>query len=216
MAATHIGCLVDIPARSLNWLKNADLLIFEEDRPAKQVLKAAKVQRDYLKFNEHYQKETLEKLKECLQKQGIALYMSDQGTPNLADPGKALLNIAYQLNAQVVVIPGPSSITAAIAACPFDLSQFSFAGFLPRIPAEREQRLSELRQRREALVIMDTPYRLKALLAACKAVFPNNHRAFLAIDITGENEEYIAGSFTALQKKAENVTKLNFVLIVEG
>ena len=45
--------------------------------------------------------------------------MSDQGVPTLADPGKHLLDIANELEAETFVIPGPSSITSALAACHF-------------------------------------------------------------------------------------------------
>ena len=57
MASNHIGRPEDIPQRALIALK-ADLVIFEEDKPA-TTLKAAGIHRDYLKFNEHHQQEFL-------------------------------------------------------------------------------------------------------------------------------------------------------------
>lgn len=64
---------------------------------------------------------------------------------------------------------------------------------------------------------MDTPYRLKATLGECAAAFRQNRKAFIALDISGDEEQYFIGTFKQLQQKLENVgKKLNFVLIVEA
>ena len=68
MASNHIGCTDDIPNRALETLKTADLVVFEEDRPARQTLKAAGIRRDYLKFNEHHQMQTLDEVAEALKR----------------------------------------------------------------------------------------------------------------------------------------------------
>ena len=83
MASNHIGCTDDIPNRALETLKTADLVLFEEDRPARQTLKAAGIRRDYLKFNEHHQMQTLDEVAEALKKGRTVIYMSDQGSPAL-------------------------------------------------------------------------------------------------------------------------------------
>lgn len=215
MLATHIGRPEDMPRRALAALQSADLLIFEEDRPARSALKSAQVQREYLKFSEHQQKETLSQLRQCLLAGKTATYMSDQGCPTLSDPGGPLLQVAYELKAQIQVVPGPSSLTAAMMACPFALTQFYFAGFLPRDPGQRLEELKALAQRREALIFMDTPYRLGALLSACQQSM-EKRRGFLAVDITGEAESYLLGSFSQLQKKVATLGKKNFVLIIEA
>lgn len=217
MAATHLGDPRDLPSRSLEALKSADLLIFEEDRPARSFLKAAGIHRDYLKYSEHGQKDTVAACRQALKAGQSVLYMSDQGTPGLSDPGRDLLAVAYELEAKVSVIPGPSSITAAISVCPFDCWAFHFLGFLPRETPTRMAALRAAAAFSRPLVIMDVPYRLKALLAACEQVFGKSRRGFLALDISGTAEDFWLGSFETLQKKAEQLAeKLNFVLIVDG
>ena len=218
MLSNHIGHEQDIPARSLIALSTADLLVFEEDRPARLALKAAKVHREYLKFSEHIQKETLEQVHNFLKKGKTVAYMSDQGCPTLADPGRPLLQLAYQLNASIKVVPGPSSITAAMSACPFDFSSYIYAGFLPRQSDQRMAKLKQYAALGQALVILDTPYRLKALLSACKEVFPKKRQGFLALDISGENEAYFSSPLSSLESQVSHLLqkKLNFVMIVEG
>jgi 16S rRNA C1402 (ribose-2'-O) methylase RsmI len=77
--------------------------------------------------------------------------------------------------------------------------------------------LAKSSKEKSPLVILDTPYRLKQILESCSRIFPKGRLAFLAMDITGEQETYIAGTFKKLlQKKTLIEKKLNFVLIVSG
>lgn len=215
MLASHIGCPEDIPPRALAILRSADLLIFEEDRPARLVLKSAGVQRSYYKFTEHGETETLEVLRQCLSEGKTATYMSDQGCAHFADPGQRLVELAYRLKAQVLVIPGPSSITAAVMACGFPVGNFFFAGFLPQKKEKRQEEIKRLLERKEALILLDTPYRLRAVLEDFAALCPRGRRGFLALDITGPEEEYLMGSFRELLETIEEGSKRNFVMIVE-
>ncbi|MBI2602922.1 MAG: hypothetical protein HYW48_07695 [Deltaproteobacteria bacterium] len=230
LASTHIGNVEDTPLRTLAALSSADLLIFEEERPARRLLKLLN-ERHFgpaqgplfprplahpspFFYNEHAPQETLAALRRTLKAGKTAIFVSDQGCPSLADPGQPLTEIAYEMGATVKVIPGPSAVTAAIAACPFPLANFFFAGFLPREEARRRRDLSKLASWNVPLIILDTPYRLHTLLESCDNVLGSKRQAFLAIDISGENEQFIVGNFARLRKLTEEVKKQNFVLII--
>jgi 16S rRNA (cytidine1402-2'-O)-methyltransferase len=216
MAATHIGNPIDIPVRTLDAARTADLLVFEEDRPARLVLKSAGVHREYLRYSEHKQAETIEAIEEAFRAGKSVLFMSDQGCPSVADPGGAVVDVADRCGARVEVIPGPSSITAALSACPFAGREYFFVGFLPRENEDRFKRLKQLQAMHVPLVMMDTPYRMKHLVAACEKVFGAKHRGLLAIDISGPAEAFHLGTLKMLLKAAEQVTeKLNFVLVLD-
>lgn len=216
-AASHIGCLRDIPQRTLEILQKADLLVFEDARQARQLLKQAGVHRPFLQFSEHKEIEGLEAVKKALQQHQIVAYVSDQGCPNLADPGRELLEIAYQLRSHVHVIPGPSSITSALAVCPFDVTQFYFGGFLPRQQDKRLAQIRSLLERREAVVLLETPYRRQAFLEDfCTVLGSEMRRGFLAFDITGEEERFFLGSLSQVRTQTETLGKKNFVFILEG
>ena len=66
MASNSLGNPIDTPERSLEALRSSDLLIFEEDRPARLALKTAGIHKEYVKFTEHREEATLDLLKECL------------------------------------------------------------------------------------------------------------------------------------------------------
>lgn len=215
MASSHIGNIEDTPLRTLSALRNCELLIFEEDRPARLLLKQAGIHKPYLKYNEHDPQETLDILREHLKAGKSAVYISDQGCPTLADPGRQLTEVAYSLQASIRVIPGPSSLTAAISACPFRMEQFFFQGFLHPETAKRDRELVALKDNKSPIIILDTPYRLEKVLTSCIETFTEPRKAFLALDISGENEQFLVGSFTKL-REATKGKKLNFVLIIKG
>jgi 16S rRNA (cytidine1402-2'-O)-methyltransferase len=215
MAATHIGQIEDTPLRTLAALRNSDLLIFEEEKPARLLLKQAGLRKPYITYNEHRSKDTLEQLRDCLKSGKSAVYVSDQGSPTLADPGCALLQLAYSVQAQIKVIPGPSSVTAAISACPFKMDRFLFHGFLPADNELRERELLHFKTRNLPIILLDTPYRLEQLLMSCSKILGSSHKAFLALDISGDDECYAVDSFKNLLALTEG-KKLNFVLILKG
>jgi 16S rRNA (cytidine1402-2'-O)-methyltransferase len=224
MAATCLGHMDDIPRRSLDLLRNAgdkDLLVFEEDKLARKFLKAAGVHKPYARFSEHGQSETLSSVSKTLKKGGTVVYMSDQGTPGLGDPGRDLVQRALDIGAEMSTIPGPSSITAAISLCPFDCRQFTYLGFLPRQAIKRTEVLKKAAQYEHPVIILDAPYRILQLLEATSRSFGPSRRAFLARDISGPLEAFWVGPLSKLRMESERLweeekEKVNFVLIVDG
>lgn len=216
MAATTIGGPEDIPARSLQLLRTADLLVFEEDKGARSMLKAAGVHRDYWRLSEHRQEETLAAVEDALRSGQTVSYMSDQGTPGLADPGALLADLAYRLGARVSPIPGPSSVAAALSLCPFPANRFLCAGFPPRVESERQAWLtSDALHATHPVVILDTPYRLKALLASAVQALGGTRRALLALDIGGEREDAWYDQLKSLSDRARLLgEERNFVLVI--
>ena len=215
LAATHIGNIEDIPSRTLKAVKDCDILVVEEDKPARLVLKHAGIHRGYLKYTEHTETDVLAEVENGLRQKKSICYISDQGLPTLADPGAALLEIAYRNKSAVKIIPGPSSISSALAACPFLRGRYRYYGFLKRDKTERTSELKKLSTNEEPLVILDTPYRLKQTIEGCKDAFGKNRRCLLAMDISGAKENYILGTLDAVASKLPE-EKLNFVLILDG
>lgn len=220
LAFNHIGNSDDIPARTLESLRNADLVVFESSKQGRQTLKAAGIHREFLLYSEHAENETSIEVKNHLKKGLSVVYCSDQGSPSLADPGNHLLKIAYQLHAQVHIIPGPSSISAAVAACPFVNEGYVFRGFPPRDKKDRilffRSLSDELKALKLPVVLMDTPYRMLSTLEDALTAFPPEALAFLAYEISNPAELYL---YQPLGKLSQSLAKTplpkgNFVLIL--
>ncbi len=218
IAATTLGELRDIPPRSLELLRSCQFLVFEEDKRARQFLKAAQVHRQWMKYTEQREQFTLEELKRELTAGNDAIYMSDQGTPGLADPGRDLVNAALEIGAPVKVVPGPSSLTAAISICPIDCRRFVFAGFPPRDEESRERFMRQTLSEPWPVAFFDTPYRMRPFFETmAKVLHGTGRKIFVALDISGPQEQTWWGRPEDILKRlAALPEKLNFVAIVEG
>ena len=214
LLANSIGNPLDIPTRSLHWLREADLVVFEENKAARQSLKAAGIHREYILHNEHKNCVSLDVVKQHLVDKKTVCYMSDQGTSGVADPGHLLVQLAYSLRAPIKVVSGPSSITSIVSAYPRKLDEFYFAGFLPRVGQERQRKLKKLSQSGVVSIVMDTPYRITALVTDACSVYGKSHKALLAIEIANEDEEYHYETLEKLQQIAATKSKKNFVLML--
>lgn len=96
--------------------------------------------------------------------------ISDAGCPGMADPGAAFVATAHRIGATVVPLVGPSSVLLGLMASGFDGQHFSFHGYLPSKPAERDAALrlldQSVRTSGATQIFIETPYRNAAMLDA--------------------------------------------------
>lgn len=216
IVATPIGNLEDITVRALKVLGSVDAVICEERRAGSTLLKRLGVNfKELLPLNEH---------NEPVEAANIALRMangesfaliSDTGTPVFADPGAELIRQVVEYGVETVPIPGPSSLTAALSVLDFKLERYVFAGFLSRAPEIRHKELQHLRALRMPVVLLDTPYRLNALLEAVSKVFGANQRVTLAFDLTLPGEMICRGTVEEVRHRI-GARKGEFVLIIHA
>ncbi|MHB0924537.1 MAG: SAM-dependent methyltransferase [Bellilinea sp.] len=216
IVATPIGNPRDITLRALDILKTVDGIICEERREGSTLLKRLEVpERELITLNEHNEAEMAADLVLRMFKGASFALISDAGTPVFADPGAYLIQEASLSGLQVMPIPGPSSLMAALSILDFKIEKFVYGGFLSRVPGERRQELTRLRGLRMPLVLMDTPYRLAALLDDVEKTFGKGQRLTLGFDLTLPSE-IIARGTPAEVKKILGPRKGEFILIVHG
>ena len=73
--------------------------------------------------------------------------LSEAGLPAVADPGAALVAAAHRASIEVRPLPGPSSVTLALAASGLHGQSFAFVGYLPTDAAQRAMKIRELEAR---------------------------------------------------------------------
>lgn len=199
IVATPIGNYSDITLRALEVLKTCDILIGEEHRVASTLLKKIGLeQKEIYTLNEHSKKNDIEELAQLCAEKNVAL-ISDCGTPGFADPGADLIQLCRKKNIKVTTLPGASSLMGLLSLSSQKITQFVFIGFLPANREARAQAILDLKKENRAWVIMDTPYRLKAVLGELALAFPND-RALLAINLTQGSEEMLEGTFKEIEK----------------
>jgi 16S rRNA (cytidine1402-2'-O)-methyltransferase len=119
--------------------------------------------------------------------------ISDAGCPGMADPGAVFVSLAHRIDATVVPLVGPSSLLLGLMASGFDGQHFTFHGYLPSKPPERDKALKLLekvvRETGATQIFIETPYRNAALIAAIKATINGEVALCLAQNLASENEQ---------------------------
>ena len=114
--------------------------------------------------------------------------ISEAGLPAVADPGALLVAAAHEAGVPVVALPGPSSQLLALAASGMNGQSFAFVGYPPQDVAARTARLKELealsRRLQQTQILIETPYRNAALLAAMLEALAPGTRLSISCGLT--------------------------------
>jgi len=191
--ATPIGNLGDITLRALEVLKSVDLVAAEDTRHSGLLMKHFGIKKPFISYHEHNEaRRTAEFVERLAGGENIAL-ITDAGTPGLSDPGLRLVRECIQRELSFTIVPGPSSILAALVGSGFSTEKFSFRGFLPVKTGRRERELRGAAESRETTIFFESPYRLTKTLAACIAVMPDRQLC-VARELTKKFEEFRRGT----------------------
>lgn len=217
IVSTPIGNYEDISLRALRILKECDFIICEEYKEARRLLSHFKIQKELFSLNEHNENETANELIIKIKESKSVAIISDCGTPLFSDPGHLLVDLAIQNKIDIIPIPGASSLLAALVGSGLDFEKFYYYGWLSPKKDIRRKQLLDLRKRRETIVLMDTPYRLKTLLEDVVKLIGEKTPVVLAYELTKEKEKFYRGTalnvFNIVEK--ENL-KGEFVLIIKN
>jgi 16S rRNA (cytidine1402-2'-O)-methyltransferase len=209
-----IGHPKDITLRALDTLSSVDFIICEDIRNASRLLKQSNIEeKSFLILNEHNERDDVSHIiNELIQGKNCAL-ISDCGTPVFADPGHHLIAQATEFGIPVKPIPGVSSLMTALSLADRELHQFYFAGFLPREKQDRQAALFKLKKQSVPCVLMDTPYRMVALLEDIKKTFSPSQEILLATDLTQKSEEIYRGTVKEVLEQLKK-PKAEFILVL--
>ncbi|MEW6005459.1 MAG: 16S rRNA (cytidine(1402)-2'-O)-methyltransferase [Stygiobacter sp.] len=217
IVSTPIGNFEDITLRAIKVLSEVDLIICEEYKEAKRLLSHFKIEKELISLNEHNEETTTNEILSLIKgKKSVAL-ISDCGTPLFSDPGTQLVQLSINSNIDVIPIPGASSIMTALVGSGFNLNKFYFAGWLSPKSDLRKKELLRLKNIKELLIIMETPYRLKSILTDVSKIFSEKIKIAIAFDLTLPTEKFLRGTAKEILTIVEKERlKGEFVLLIEN
>lgn len=214
LVATPIGNLEDMTFRAVRILKEVGLIAAEDTRTSRRLLQHFGIDTPLTSYFEHNKLSKLDQILAALESTDVAL-ISDAGTPGISDPGYELVVAALAAGHEVVPIPGPSALVAALAASGLPTDSFTFLGFLPRKSGERRAALRELAAEPRTLIFYEAPHRLAATLADMAAEFGPDRPVVLARELTKRFEEFWRGTLAAAQEHvASHKPRGEFVVLV--
>ncbi len=214
LVPTPIGNFEDMTFRSVEVLKNVDVIYCEDTRVTKVLLSHFNILtplKNYHIFNEEIKTQEIIKLLE--EGKNVAL-VSDAGLPCISDPGFLVSKDAIQKGFNVVSLPGASASLTALIASGLPNDNFYFHGFLNSKQSQRVKELQLLVNKKETLIIYEAPHRIMETLQDMLKVF-GNRDIVIARELTKKYEEYIRGT---LEEIVNSITELKgeIVIIVKG
>ncbi len=216
IVATPVGNLKDITLRALEVLKDVDLILAEDTRVTKKLLMHYNIDTPILSYHQHSsENRKLEILNYLLQGKDIAL-VTDAGTPGVSDPGNELIDFVNTKSSsivQIIPIPGPSAITAALSICGFDISRYIFIGFFPK--KKKSKVLNLIAESRMPVIYFDSPYRLIKNLEYLQDEL-GDREVFVGRELTKLHETIYRGPIgEVIQKLEKDDPRGEAVVIVE-
>src|SRR5258706_12174438 len=131
LVATPIGNLGDITLRALETLAGVDIIACEDTRITRRLTERYAIAALLKPYHEHNAALAPPKILERLGQGGSIALVSDAGTPLISDPGFKLVREVCAAGHQVIALPGPSSVLAALAGAALPTHRVFFLGFLP-------------------------------------------------------------------------------------
>lgn len=200
IVATPIGNVRDISLRAIEEIKQADVIFAEDTRHSLKLIQALAIELKpdcrMISCDSHKETQRISVIVERLQANERAILISDAGCPTISDPGSLLVQGIIAEGFEVEIIPGPSALTASVMGAGIDTTRMAFLGFLPQKKSAREKLVVGAASAGLALVIYESPLRVKSLLDELFAML-GERRVVVARELTKLHETFHRGSLGA-------------------
>ena len=161
VVATPIGNLGDMSPRAVEVLKSVALIAAEDTRMTMKLTQRFGIETPLTSCHRHNEQGKSEGIVRRMLEEGIDVaVVTDAGTPAISDPGTILVRQVAEAGIEVVAVPGPSAMAAAMSVSGIDVTEFTFLGFLPREKKDLQAALRSAAQRTQAGIVHESPYRV--------------------------------------------------------
>ncbi len=204
---TPIGNLKDITDRTIETLRECDLIAAEDTRHTLKLLNFFDIKThliSYHKFNEKVRSEEI--INEILNNNKNVAIVTDAGTPCISDPGYEIVKSARENGIEVIGLAGASAVTIALSISGIDTNQFAFYGFLHKKKSEMDEDLRKILQNPiKTFVIYESPKRIIKLVENIKEHMPNSNLC-VCKELTKVHENSFYGHIDSVIEKLKNHT----------
>lgn len=219
IVATPIGNLQDVSQRALTVLADVDLILAEDTRHSRRLLSSYGISTRLKAFHEHNETAQIDWVKTQLEKGEDLALISDAGTPLISDPGFGLVRELRASHYEVLCLPGPSSVIAALSVAGLPTDRFIFDGFLPAKREARRKQYAEYLTQPRTVVLFESSHRILASLEDLVGILGADRQIAMARELTKRYETVMtgtAGDILAKVREDSDQTRGEFVLVLEG
>ena len=217
--ATPIGSARDMTLRGLDILASADVIAAEDTRTARKLMDIHGVplnDRPLIAFHDHSGDGPVNRLVGMVRDGASVAYVSEAGTPLVADPGYELGKAAVAEGLPVTSAPGASAVLAALTVSGLPTDRFAFVGFLPSARGQRETEIAGLRDVPFTLVFYESPKRVGEMLIDLRDTLGGTRQAVVCRELTKKFEEVVRGDLETVAAAFSDRTVKGEVVVLVG
>lgn len=216
IVATPIGNLQDMSERAKTTLASVHVILCEDTRVTKKLLAVYGVLTPTLSYHQHSGQLKLKHVIGLLEDGHDLALVTDAGTPAISDPGGLLVEALvkhFGETLQVIPIPGPSAMTAALSVSGMSADKFVFLGFPPNKKG-RQTFFDKLASYDVTIVLYESTHRIVKTLEEIGKRFPNR-RLMVCRELTKLHETIYRGTAEEVTKQLESSSiKGEFVIVM--
>lgn len=203
VVATPIGNLGDMSPRAVEVLKSVALIAAEDTRMTMKLTQRFGIETPLTSCHRHNEQGKAEGIVRRMLEEGIDVaVVTDAGTPAISDPGTILVRQAAEAGIEVVAVPGPSAMAAAMSVSGIDVTEFTFLGFLPREKKDLRTALRSAAQRTQAGIVHESPYRVLDFMRVLADTLPQAYVS-VSCDLSKLHELTLRGSVAEVLARME-------------
>jgi 16S rRNA (cytidine1402-2'-O)-methyltransferase len=217
LVSTPIGAARDITLRAMDILAAADVIAAEDTRNTRKLMEIHSIAlsgRPLVAYHDHNGAAQRPRILQHLEDGLTVAYVSDAGTPLVADPGFGLGRAVIEAGFPIFAAPGASAVLSALVVSGLPSDRFLFAGFAPTAAGARKTFLQELAPTPATLILYESPKRLSRLLSACVYMLGPDRQAAVCRELTKKFEEVQRGTLAELADHYADLTPKGEIVVV--
>ncbi|MEX0877405.1 MAG: 16S rRNA (cytidine(1402)-2'-O)-methyltransferase [Candidatus Spechtbacterales bacterium] len=220
ITATPIGNLEDITLRALRILKEVDFILCEDTRVTKKLLNKYDIKTPTISYHQHSSEAKISEVIALLKEGKNLSLVTDAGTPGISDPGNELIEKVFKelgSDVDIVVVPGPSAVSAAASISGMPMSEFLFLGYPPK-KKKRKKFFEKVVKSEAPIILYESTHRILKTLEELKEMFHVSGFMFqvmVARELTKKFESTYRGNIDeVINKLKDDKVKGEFVIII--
>ena len=196
LVATPIGTASDISLRALDLIKNANVLVAEDTRNLRILMKIHDIKLDgraMISYHDYNGEEQRPKILDLIKNQKSVVLVSDAGTPLIADPGYQLVQEVISKGYNLSGVPGASAVLSALVVSGLPTDKFLFGGFVPNKEHAKKMFFSQYLDLETTLVVYESPSRLVRTLNLLTELYEKKRSVAVCRELTKKFEDIQRG-----------------------
>lgn len=213
---TPVGNLEDITLRAIRIMKEVEMVLAEDTRTSKNLLKHLNISTPLQAYHMHNEHKIVEGITSKISAGAHYALVSDAGTPCISDPGFLLVRACIERGIPVECLPGATAFVPALVVSGLPADAFAFEGFLPHLKG-RQKKLQRILEYEQTVVMYESPYRVVKLLEQLEDAGAGQRKIAVVREISKKFEEIVRGKVSeVLLHFKEKEPKGEFVIVLQG